>query len=292
MTELESVHDATANSLRDSTVSYSRSNAQIGEFDNGLSTFLDMRRKLFGIAFRMLRSAAEAEDIVQEVWLRWQTTNRGVVHDPPAFLVTITTRMCINFCQSARARRETYIDTWLPEPLDSNNDPCRDAERKEAMKSAVRMLLEKLRPSERAAFVLREAFSYSSRQIADVLQIKETNVRQLLTRARIRVTGGYRATSSAAERQRLLTTLVDAAHNGNLADMEELFVAAICSDIVSQNDGVSCLGRHKSQLRRLRSKQCNGHKEVESSSRCLMQQCSFFVQQAPSASKPLTACLS
>jgi len=291
MTELESVQDATANALRDSTASYSRSNAEIGGFDDGLSTFLDVRRKLFGIAFRMLRSAAEADDIVQEVWLRWQTTHRSAILDPSAFLVTITKRMCINVCQSARARRETYIDTWLPDPPDSSDDPYQGAERKDALKSAVLTLLEKLRPSERAAFVLREAFNYSSRQIADVLHINETNVRQLLTRARIHVTEGNRARSSAAERQRLLTTLIDATRNGNLAGMEVFFVAAIHLDILSQNDGVSCLSKDKGPLRSFRSKQCDRCKETESSSRCPMQQYRFFAQQAPSASKSATVCL-
>lgn len=290
MTKLESVQDATANALRDSTASYSRSNAEIGGLDDGLSTFLDVRRKLLGIAFRMLRSAAEAEDIVQEVWLRWQTTHRDAILDPSAFLVTITKRMCINVCQSARVRRETYIDTWLPDPPDSRDDPYQGAERKDALKSAALTLLEKLRPSERAAFVLREAFNYSSRQIADVLHINETNVRQLLTRARIHVTEGYRARSSAAERQRLLTTLIDATQNGNLAGMEDFFVAAIHLDIASQNDGVSCLSRHKGRLRSLRSNR-DGYKEAESSNRCLMQQHSFFAQQAPSVSESATACL-
>jgi RNA polymerase sigma factor (sigma-70 family) len=289
MTQCERVQDATANAQIHSIDSYSRSNVEIGEFDDGLSTFLDVRRKLFGIAFRMLRSAAEAEDIVQEVWLRWQTTNRNVVLDPPAFLATITTRMCINFCQSARARHETYTDPCLPEPSATIDDPCRSAERTEALKSAVLMLLEKLRPSERAAFVLREAFDYSSRQIADVLQIKETNARQLLTRARIHVAEGYRTHSTASAQQHFLTTFIDAARSGNLAALEDLCACAIRSDKMSQNGGVSCLSEHSNTLRRLKSKDREGHRETESSTRSLMQQYGFFAQQAPHASNSTVA---
>lgn len=291
MTQLEMIHDATATALTYSTDSYSRSSAKIGEFDDGLSTFLNVRRKLFAIAFRMLRSAAEAEDIVQEVWLRWQTTNRSVVLDPPAFLVTITTRMCINLCRSARARRETYIDSWLSEPADTSDDPCRDAEQKEALKSGVRILLERLRPSERAAYVLREAFNYSSRQIADVLQIKEANVRQLLTRARIHMATGCRARSSSAERRHLLTTFIDAVQNGNLATLEGVLASAIHSDMVSKNDEVSCLDGSDSRLQRFRSKQRQRHEEAQSSSRCLLQEYGLFAQQAPPATNSTTACL-
>ncbi len=111
--------------------------------DDGLSAFAEVRPRLFGIAYRMLGSAAEAEDIVQDVWLRWQATDRSVVENPPAFLATTTTRMCINFAQSAQSRRETYIGAWLPEPVDTSSDPSLGAERGEALKLAVLILLEK-----------------------------------------------------------------------------------------------------------------------------------------------------
>jgi Sigma-70 region 2 len=93
-----------------------RLGAETGEHDDGLSAFAGVRPRLFGIAYRMLGSASEAEDVVQDVWLRGQSTNRKVVENPPAFLATTTTRLCINLAQSAHTRRETYVGTWLPEP--------------------------------------------------------------------------------------------------------------------------------------------------------------------------------
>src|ERR1700742_5148363 len=119
-----------------------RLNAETGEYDDGLSAFAEVRPRLFGIAYRMLGSAAEAEDIVQDVWLRWQATKRSVVENPPAFLATITTRLCINFAQNAQSRRETYVGTWLPEPVDTSGDPALGAELGEALKLAVIVLLE------------------------------------------------------------------------------------------------------------------------------------------------------
>jgi hypothetical protein len=121
--------------------------------------------------------------------MRWhngrtrQATNRGVVENPPAFLATTTTRMCINSSQSAQSRRETYVGPWLPEPVDTSSDPTLGAERGEALGLAILLLLEKLSPTERAAYVFREAFDYSHREIADILQIQEANARQLVSRA-------------------------------------------------------------------------------------------------------------
>jgi RNA polymerase sigma factor (sigma-70 family) len=232
MTQLGGVHDTITDGSLFPIDSYLRFNTTTSKADDGLSVFLAVRRNLFGIACRMLRSAAEAEDIVQDVWLRWQTTNRGVVLDPPAFLMTITARMCINLCQSARSRREIYAEPWLSEPVDSGVDPCGVAERKESLKSAVLMLLETLRPAERAAYVLREAFDYSSRQIADILKMKEANVRQLLTRARRHIAEERRARASSTEQRRLLVAIIDAAENGNLAELEGLFASdlAVPSD--------------------------------------------------------------
>src|SRR4026207_1034819 len=99
--------------------------------DDGLSDFISVRSRLFGIAYRMLGSAVEAEDIVQDAWMRWQTTDRSVVQNSPAFLVTTTTRLAINVAQSARSRRETYVGPWLPEPVDTTADPRLGAERSE-----------------------------------------------------------------------------------------------------------------------------------------------------------------
>src|SRR5215470_2028218 len=126
--------------------------------NEGLSVFVSVRPRLYGIAYRMLGSAAEAEDIVQDVWLRWQSTNRNVILNPAAYLATTTTRLCIHVATSARVRRETYVGPWLPEPVDTGADPGLGAERGEALQLAVLLLLERLTPTERAAYVLREAF--------------------------------------------------------------------------------------------------------------------------------------
>jgi len=203
------------------------------ERDDGLSAFAPVRPRLFGIAYRMLGSAAEADDVVQDVWLRWQSTNRQAVENPPAYLATTTTRLCINVAQSAHSRRETYIGTWLPEPVDTSSDPGIGAERGEALKFAVLLLLEKLSPSERAAYVLREAFDYSYRQIADILQLEEANVRQLVSRARKHITDGRRASVSASEQRRLLEAFIAAARMADMAALESLFA----EDVVSTSDG-------------------------------------------------------
>jgi RNA polymerase sigma-70 factor, ECF subfamily len=158
-----------------------------GALDHAASAFLNVRPRLFGIAYRMLGSAAEAEDIVQDVWLKWQAADRSGVLDAAAFLSTVTTRLAINVVQSARSRRETYVGPWLPEPVDTGADPELGAVRGEALQFAVLLLLEKLSPTERASYVLREAFDYSYREIAEILQLSEANTRQLVTRARKRI---------------------------------------------------------------------------------------------------------
>jgi len=196
---------------------------EMGEYNDGLSAFARVRPRLFGIAYRMLGSAAEAEDIVQDVWLQWQSTNRSVVENPPAYLATTTTRLCINLAQSAHSRRETYIGTWLPEPVDTSGDPGIGAERGEALKLAVQVLLEKLSPTERAAYVLREAFDYPYRQIADILQMEEANARQLVSRARKHIADGRRTPVSSGEQRRFLEAFIGAAQKGDLAGLEGLF---------------------------------------------------------------------
>jgi len=193
---------------------------------DGLSAFLCARPRLFGIAYRMLGSAAEAEDIVQDVWVRWQTADRRPVRNPLAFLVTATTRLSINVLQSARARRETAAGPWLPEPIDTSTDPGVGSERNEALALAMRLLLEKLSPAQRAAYVLREAFNHSYQEIADILRIGEANARQLVTRARkhVSASGDRRARVSGIEQGRLLNAFVAASRTGDLARLENLFV--------------------------------------------------------------------
>jgi RNA polymerase sigma-70 factor, ECF subfamily len=161
-------------------------------YDDSLSAFMRVRPRLFGIAYRMLGSAAEAEDIVQDVWVRWQTADRSLVRDAAAFLVTTATRLAINVMQSARARREMYVGSGLPEPVDTSADPGSGVERRQALASGVLLLLETLRPTERTAFILREAFDYPYRDIANVLRLEEANARQVVTRARQHVADGRR----------------------------------------------------------------------------------------------------
>ncbi|WP_106403396.1 sigma-70 family RNA polymerase sigma factor [Actinocorallia populi] len=201
--------------------------------EQAASTFIEVRPRLFGIAYRMLGSAVEAEDVVQETWLRWQNTERSVVVNPAAFLSLITTRLSINSAQSARSRRETYVGPWLPEPVDTSADPALGAERGEALEFALLLLLEKLTPAQRAAYVLREAFDYPYEQIAEVLQLGQANVRQLVSRARRHLNDERRESIDAAEHRHLLSAFLDAAQAGNVAALEDLFAA----DVVSSSDG-------------------------------------------------------
>ena len=113
----------------------------------GQRTFEQVRPRLFGIAYRMLGSAAEAEDVVQSAWLRWQGADRNAVREPAAFLATTVTRLALNELDSARARREVYVGPWLPEPVSTAEDPALGAERGEALELAVVLLLERLSPS-------------------------------------------------------------------------------------------------------------------------------------------------
>jgi RNA polymerase sigma-70 factor, ECF subfamily len=192
------------------------------------ATFEAVRPRLFGIAYRTLESAADADDVVQDAWIRWQGTDRSRVRDAAAFLATTTKRLALNVAQSARVRRETSVDPWRPEPVDAQADPTLAAERREALELATRMLMEKLSGSERAAYVLREAFDYPYRQIADVLATSEANARQLVTRARVRLGNGHRRQASAAEQQRFIDAFVDAARTGDLTTLEQ-FAAAGCA---------------------------------------------------------------
>jgi len=203
--------------------------SNMNNFDDGLSAFLCARPRLFGIAYRMLGSAAEAEDIVQDVWLRWQTTDRSPVRNPLAFLVTATTRLAINVVQSARARRETYVGPWLPEPVDPTAGPGSGVERREALELGVLVLLKTLSRTEREAYILREAFDYTYRNIANVLRLEEANARQVVTRARQHVANGRRMPASSTEQRRLLDSFIAAAQRGDVAGLEGL----LASDVVS-----------------------------------------------------------
>ena len=203
--------------------------APADSIDEALSVFLSVRPRLFGMAYRILGSAADADDIVQSVWLRWQMKDRSAVRDAPAFLTTTTVRLAVNLAQSAHARRETYIGPWLPEPVDTSDDPYLGAECDDALELAVLVLLEKLSPNERAAYVLHEAFDYPFRQIAEILRLTEANVRQLVTRARKHIRSERRAPASAAQQKRLLTAFITAAQEGDILALEGLFSRNVAS---------------------------------------------------------------
>lgn len=203
------------------------------DLDDAAAVFAEARPRLFGIAYRMLGSAADAEDLLQEVWLRWQACDRSVVLNPPAYLATTTTRLAINSTKTAYARHETYIGPWLPEPVDTSADPQLGAERGAALEMAVLLLLEKLTPTERAAYVLREAFDYPYREIADIVRTSEVAARQLVSRARKHLAAERRTPAAPPEQQRLLTAFVAAARAGDLSTLEELFA----EDVVSYSDG-------------------------------------------------------
>ncbi|MDG4787978.1 RNA polymerase sigma-70 factor [Micromonospora sp. WMMD1102] len=205
---------------------------QTGQTDD-VADFQAVRGRLFGIAYRMLGSVGDAEDVVQDTWLRWQRTDRRNVRNPEAFLTTTTTRLAINAVTTARARRETYPGPWLPEPVDTAADPALGAERAEGLELGVLLLLEKLAPAERAAYVLREAFDYTHRQVAEVLATSEANARQLLSRARRHLDSARSAPVGRAEHRRLVEAFLAAADGGNLAALERL----LADDVVARSDG-------------------------------------------------------
>jgi len=152
------------------------------------------------------------------------------VQDVPAFLATTTTRLCLNIVQSARSRCEISVGSWLSEPVDTHADPESGAIRGAGVKLAIMMLLERLSPAERAAYILREAFDYSYRQIAEILRIAEANSRQLVVRARKHLAEGRRVCVTSAEQKRLLGTFVHAAQKGNLRALEVLLAKDMASN--------------------------------------------------------------
>ncbi len=191
----------------------------------------DLRELAFSIAYRMLGSVAEAEDVAQEALLRLHSAHG--VKNPPAFITTATTRLAIDVLRSARVRREAYTGSWLPEPL-VEEDAGRRVEDEEAVSLAFLVLLERLNPDERAVLVLRESFDYPFSDIAEILDISEPNARQILSRARRRIDDERpRFDSDPRERGRLVARFLDAAREG---DMEGL-VALLAPDAVMIGDG-------------------------------------------------------
>lgn len=213
------------------------SDGQRGNSPDGIADaveiFEEHRRRVFGIAYRMLGTVADAEDIVQETWIRWQNADRSGIREPGAFLATIATRLSINATQSAHARRERYIGPWLPEPVNTEADPALGAERGEALQFAILLMLEKLTPTERAAYILREALDYPYERIAEIVGATVASARQLVSRARKHLESARRAEVAAAEQRRLLEAFLRAAQQGDASDLERLFA----EDVVSTTDG-------------------------------------------------------
>jgi RNA polymerase sigma-70 factor, ECF subfamily len=178
----------------------------------------------FGVAYRMLGSVAEAEDIAQEALLRL-TRQDDPVAEPPAWMTTVVTRLSINVLRSARARREAYVGPWLPEPRveDPTPGPASRAELADSLSLAVLVLLEQLTPIERAAYLLREAFGYEYAEIAEIIERSEVNSRQLVTRARRHLEANRpRFDADEAARDALLERFLAAAEDGDLEALEEL----------------------------------------------------------------------
>lgn len=189
--------------------------------------FEELRSLLFAIAYRILGSVAEAEDAVQETWLRWQASSERPV-SVKAYLSTVVTRISIDVLRSARSRRETYVGPWLPEPLvtDPYEDPARAAELADSVSVAALVLLERLTPLERAVFVLREVFGYSFAEIASTVDRSEAACRQLAARARRHMEEGrprFEADQRVAEE--LAGRFFDAMSEGDVDSLRELLSA-------------------------------------------------------------------
>ena len=201
-----------------------------------LATFDRHRSLLFGIAYRMLGSVADAEDMLQETFIRWQRMFPDGIESPKAMLITITTRLCINHMQSARATREQYFGEWLPEPIltSPRGNPALSIEIDESLSIAFLLLLERLTPVERAALLLRDVFDYEYSELASILQQSEVNCRQILRRARQHIkAANKRFGASQEQRADLLRRFSDASSKG---DMEGL-VALLAKDAVFYSDG-------------------------------------------------------
>jgi RNA polymerase sigma-70 factor (ECF subfamily) len=201
-----------------------------------LAAFDQHRGLLLSVAYRMLGSVADAEDMVQETFIRWQQSTTEEVQSPRAFLVTIVSRLCINYLQSARVQREQYVGQWLPEPFVAEfaSDPLAIAQQDEFLSMAFLLLLERLNPVERAVFLLREVFDYGYGEISAILDQSEANCRQILRRARQHLLAARpRFKVSDGKRRELLERFVLASGSGNLDGLLEVLE----EDVVLYSDG-------------------------------------------------------
>jgi RNA polymerase sigma-70 factor (TIGR02957 family) len=193
------------------------------------------RPRLFGLAYRLLGEASEAEDVVQDAYLRWQRSDTAV--SPEAWLTKVVTNLCLNRLTSARVQREHYVGTWLPEPVFTDGGalgPEETVEQRESLSLGMLVLLERLTPPERAAFVLREAFGHSHREVAEVLNLDEPNARQLYHRAQQHVGAARRRFDATPEqRRKLLERFLEATLDGDLPALERM----LAEDVVAWSDG-------------------------------------------------------
>jgi RNA polymerase sigma-70 factor (TIGR02957 family) len=199
--------------------------------------FEAQRPRLFWLAYRLLGSASEAEDAVQDAYLRLHAVDPARIESLPAWLTKAVTNLCLNRLTSARARREVYPGPWLPEPVltdEGTLGPLETAEQRESVSIALLSLMERLNPTERAAFVLREAFAYSHFEIAQILEMSEANVRQVYRRARLRLgEPRQRFQPDLAQWQRLVDRFLSAASAGDVAGLVEI----LTDDVTSTADG-------------------------------------------------------
>jgi RNA polymerase sigma-70 factor (ECF subfamily) len=202
-----------------------------------VARFEAFRPRLEAIAYRLLGSASEAEDAAQETFLRWQAADVERIEVPEAWLTKVVTNLCLNQLSSARARRETYVGEWLPEPLlagDPMLGPTETFEQRESVSFAVLTLMERLSPNERAVYVLREAFDYSHREIAQILDLTESASQQLFHRARKHVAQDrVRTEIEAAAARRVVEEFLAAATSGRTEPLVRLLTA----DVVAVGDG-------------------------------------------------------
>jgi RNA polymerase sigma-70 factor (ECF subfamily) len=202
-----------------------------------VNQYMEHRPLMFSIAYRMTGSVSDAEDIVQDAYLRLARAGRDgtVIANHRAFLTTVTTRLAIDQMTSARARREAYVGSWLPEPLlvDTDPGPQERAELSDTLSFAFLVMLESLSPVERAVFLLREVFEYDYAQIAEMTGKSEQNCRQILARARRHVGDGPKYPASRAEGERVAREFIDAVQRGDIDALLDL----LAPDVVAVGDG-------------------------------------------------------
>lgn len=204
------------------------SNAQPGDAPDPTAEFLVARPQLLRAAHQILGSWAEAEDVVQDAWLRWQRYDRDLVIDPTGFLVTTTRRLALNALQSARVRREVALVDRLS-PAHAGSDPCQKVEHTEELRRALLHLVDRLTSAERAAFVLRHAFGYPYARIAALLDTTEVNARQIVSRARRRLGSEPHASRIRGDLEPLLGSFLAATQLGELHVLESRLVGDVAS---------------------------------------------------------------